>query len=152
MITYAIALCTWRNGNGHGYHWYVLSRPVTTWMIDADTSTTIDSRSSRCTTPRTGGTCTRAGITVLSFASSSGMIAMPVVMCRPCVNWYSCVGRVGEPHPAERFLQQVAVDPGAEADQERDAEQASEHHRRAGVAVGGRQSCSSVVQQTLDAG
>jgi hypothetical protein len=57
-----------------------------------------------------------------------------------------------EPHPAERFLEQVAVDPGAEADQERDAEQTPEHHRRAGVAVGGRQSCSSVVQQALEAG
>ena len=39
-----------------------------------------------------------------------------------------------ELHPRLRLLQQVAVDAGGEADQERGAEQPAEHHRRPGVA------------------
>ncbi len=45
--------------------------------------------------PRTGGYCGSDGMTVFSLANSSGMIAMPAVMCSPCVNWYSLAGCVG---------------------------------------------------------
>ena len=83
----------------------------------------------RPTTVRTGGHSNSSGKTVYSFPSSSGMQAIPAVMCTPCVTRYSHSGRRREHHPGQRVLDEVAVQAGAKQTRNALPEQPAEHHR-----------------------
>ncbi len=59
--TQATARCTRTNENDHGYHWKMLSSPVSSWKIAVATSTATDARSSACSGLRRRGRANRAG-------------------------------------------------------------------------------------------
>ena len=88
----------WARGkkNPHGYQPATLAVPDSSRNSPPPTSGSSASRSTPWSTDRTGGHSTSRARTVHNLASSSGIDAVPVVTCRPCVTRYSPAGRAGE--------------------------------------------------------
>ena len=83
--SHATAKCTGTKENGHGYHWTVLSSPVNSWKTAAATRTATERRSSAWRTDLSAGHTNSRGYTAHSLANSSGIAAMPLATCSPCV-------------------------------------------------------------------
>ena len=83
-------------------------------------------RSTPCRADRAGGQVSSRGWTTQSLANSSGIAAVPLMMCTP---WVTAVqaGRPGRRRePRRRVLEQVRPDPGDEAQAEREAQAEAE--------------------------
>ncbi len=83
------------NDQAHGYHCSTFSRPVVSSTRAELISTAMLSRSTACITERAGGHWKSSGNTDHSLTSSSGMDAMPVMTCTPCVSRYPHAGVAG---------------------------------------------------------
>jgi hypothetical protein len=73
----------------------MLATPENTMNTPPPTNGSSPTRSTASARWRAGGTDSRRGHTTQSLAASSGIDAMPVATCTPCVTRYKPTGRVG---------------------------------------------------------
>jgi hypothetical protein len=83
IATRPTASCARGKKNRHGYHCATFTSPLAISKTALATRTNTLSRSSPCSSERTGGQAHSRGWTVHSFTSSSGMQAIPVATWMP---------------------------------------------------------------------